>query len=271
MLFVTPKVRIDNEAVLRVGDPYDCKTETCIRPASEYMEYPGSIMLNATQQSIKGDSELRPLLLKGALGIEIGSLDGGLRTGGRLSRLDRLKDTALVGTASAIAAEDDTSKFPGGRPLIVMRDIEIDGCSVPCTETDGVCYTADAFDEDTELIYRTRDSTTLGTTGAYIPPLRCLSQCVKRNDYVRLRVYFVPRLVRLLTLHTPRRGWLRSSSAVRHLPLTILGLSGTLHLRGLQYVCAVSPVSWLAVLQMYPLLSSPLFLTLSSPLQAWSV
>eukprot|EP00959_Pyramimonas_sp_CCMP1952_P332224 6956586-Pyramimonas_sp.AAC.1 len=47
------------------------------------MAYPGSVLVNATQQSITGDSEMRPVLLKGALGIEVYS-HRGIAIGGRM-------------------------------------------------------------------------------------------------------------------------------------------------------------------------------------------
>eukprot|EP00959_Pyramimonas_sp_CCMP1952_P035364 740879-Pyramimonas_sp.AAC.1 len=71
--------------------------------------------------------------------------------------MDRV--TSAVDTT---VTSNDAAEFPGGRPLIVMRDVEIDGCSRPCTETDGDCQTSDSFDEDSAILYKTRESTTVG-------------------------------------------------------------------------------------------------------------
>jgi hypothetical protein len=157
------EVRVDNEALFRIGDPYNCDDEnTCVRPTVWRDAHPGSwgsILFNASQLSIFGDSEARPFLLKGSLGVEIGSIDAGAVTGGRLSRLERV----LQGDD---ADTDDKSAFPGGRPLLVARDVEIDGCSKPCIETDGICYTSTPIDSDTETLYATRDASEVGYTGA---------------------------------------------------------------------------------------------------------
>lgn len=157
------EVRVDNDASFRVGDPYICdqdidaygyeySTGECVRP--ETLMNGGvastsraSISLDSTQQKVYADSEQRPLVMQNALGIEIGSLDGGATSGGRASLMDR-----YIGSEYTEEMTDDAMTFQYGRPLLLVRDLEMDGCSLPCQTSDASCYTADYFDTESAAL-----------------------------------------------------------------------------------------------------------------------
>ena len=109
------EVRIDDGSKLRIGVPSN------------------SIYINGTDQSMYGDDSSEPLKFHAHLGLEVGSVEGELRSGMR----DRV----------TMASNPELGSF--GHPSVLLRDIEVDGCSIPNA-------TADLGDDYTKSIYAAR-------------------------------------------------------------------------------------------------------------------
>ena len=92
-----------------------------------------SIYINGTDQSVYGDDMSEPLKFHAHLGLEIGSADGAMRQSIR-ERVTK-EEFPELGTA--------------GHPSVMLRDIEVDGCSIPNA-------TLDLGDEYTKTIYAAR-------------------------------------------------------------------------------------------------------------------
>ena len=114
------EVRIDEASRLRVGDPND------------------SVVVDGRAQAIMGDDGSQSLLLQAALGIELGN-----STDGRALYRDRplREEFPELGT--------------GGHPAMLLRDIELDGCSLPSNGSDAVnAYTAGVYAKRTQCVSR---------------------------------------------------------------------------------------------------------------------
>ena len=88
------EVRVDEANVLRVGDPFE--NEDLGGGKQSRMKNPGSVIVNGTDQSVKGDSTKRPLFLKNAMLVEVGRFDGDDVTTGRASMVEQEDRKSVV-------------------------------------------------------------------------------------------------------------------------------------------------------------------------------
>ncbi|QDZ23244.1 hypothetical protein A3770_10p57620 [Chloropicon primus] len=111
------EVRMDDGSKLRIGVPSN------------------SIYINGTDQSMYGDDESEPLKFHAHLGLEVGSAEGAMRSAIR----------------ERVTKESNPELGTFGHPSVLLRDIEVDGCSIPNA-------TADLGDDYTKSIYAARKS-----------------------------------------------------------------------------------------------------------------
>ena len=137
ILFIRGQVRVDDASMLRVGSP------------TRSIQISGELY-----QNITGDNKELSLQLHNYLGVELG--------GGDERALVREKPNIFVsGTVANPLVIDPYGLGKWGRPALIARDIELDGCSIPKTTGPPVMnyneltgeFTADPY---TSYIYNKR-------------------------------------------------------------------------------------------------------------------